>query len=82
MGEKAIFDYSVFKYCLGWSIVIPSYENLGIFLEQDYHTKKQNTNMFQKEKISTSRYRLTQTEQKFYCYLCNQCQVPGCTNRL
>jgi len=44
--------------------------------------KKQNTKMFQEEKISTSGHKLIQIEQKFYCSLANQCQGTGCTKRL
>lgn len=54
-GRKATFDYSVFKYCFRWLILISS-ENL-------------NPKMFQKEKKRTSRHKLAQLRKKFCSYL-------------
>lgn len=51
-GRKATFDYSVFKYCFRWLILISSSENL-------------NPKMFQKEKIRASRHKLAQLRRNF-----------------
>lgn len=51
-GRKATFDYSVFKDCFRWLILISFSENL-------------NPKMLQKEKIRTSRHKSAQSRRNF-----------------